>query len=79
MKDYVFTELGYFSARECQAIKDTLEGQTFMRFHIKWSSHAGNCTLIVATDYESTEDEIKHFFLGRALSAIFELRRNCNG
>lgn len=75
MKEYAFPELGYFAARECQAIKDTMEGKTFMRFHVSWSNIAGNCTLVIATDHDSTEEEIKNFFLSCVLSSIFRLRR----
>lgn len=77
MKEYIFTELGYFAERECLAIKDVMEGRTFMRFHVKWSSAVGNCTLIIATDYDSTEEEIKNFFLACALAKIYSLRRSC--
>ncbi len=74
-KEYVFEELGYFAERECQAIKDCLQGFSYMDFDIKWSNCAGNCTLIVATDYEAEEKEIKEFFLHCALSMIFQIKR----
>lgn len=46
-----------------------------MNFDISWSNWAGNCTLIVATDYEAEEKEIKDFFLHCALSMIFQIKR----
>ena len=58
-KEYTFEELGYFAERECQALKDCLQGFSYMDFDIKWSNYAGNCTLIVATDYEAEEKRNK--------------------
>lgn len=74
-KEYTFEELGYFTERECQALKNCLQGFSYMDFDIKWSNYVGNCTLIVATDYEAEEKEIKDFFLHCALSMIFRIKR----
>ena len=41
MKEYTFEELGYFAERECQAIKDCLQGYSYMNFDIAWSNQAG--------------------------------------
>lgn len=76
MKEYIFEELGYFSERECAAIKDELQGYSYMNFDIAWSNCAGNCTLILRTNYEEEPQEIKNFFLHCALGKIFELKRN---
>lgn len=70
MKEYVFTELGYFDETTCERIKNALESKTFMNFKISWSGKGGNCTLIIETDYEETEQEIKNFFLAFALQHI---------
>lgn len=70
MKEYVFTELSFFTEKECENIKKKLDGKTYMNFSIKWSNLAGNCTLIVRTDYEGTEESIKRFFLHVALSEL---------
>ena len=75
MKEYAFTELGYFLERECEAIKEELDGYSYMHFIVKWSNFAGNCRLIVCTDYEAPEAEIKNFFLYCALGKIFEIKR----
>lgn len=75
MREYTFEELGYFSERECEAIKEQLQGYSYMNFDIAWSNCAGNCTLIVRTSYEDTEKEIKNFFLHCALGMIFQLKR----
>ena len=40
MKEYTFEELGYFAERECQAIKDCLQGYSYMNFDIAWSNQA---------------------------------------
>lgn len=74
MREYTFEELGYFAERDCEAIKECLQGYSFMNFDIAWSNWAGNCTLIVKTDYEAEEKEIKDFFLHCALGKIFELK-----
>ena len=70
MKEYIFTELGYFTEKECENIKNALDGKTYMNFSITWSNCAGNCTLIVRTDYEDTEENIKRFFFHVALSEL---------
>lgn len=70
MKEYVFTELGFFTKDICERIKKAMDGRTFMNFKISWSNCAGNCTLIVATDYNDTEEHIKQFFLFAALSEL---------
>ena len=70
MKEYIFTELGYFTKKECENIKNALDGKTYMNFSITWSNCAGNCTLIVRTDYEDTEENIKSFFFHVALSEL---------
>lgn len=70
MKEYAFTELGYFSEPICEKIKNAMEGRTFMDFKVKYSNCAGNCTLIICTDYEDTEENIKSFFLHVALAHI---------
>ena len=70
MKEYPFTELGYFTASDIDRIKRVMQGQTFMRFDIRSANCAGNHVLIIRTDYDATEAEIKSFFLGAALSQI---------
>jgi hypothetical protein len=70
MREYVFDELGFFTKDSCERIKKAMDGRTFMNFKISWSDCAGNCTLIVATDYNDTEEHIKQFFLFAALSEL---------
>lgn len=70
MKEYVFTELGFFFPDTCERIKAAMDGRTFMNFKVKYSNYAGNYTLIICTNYEGTEAEIKNFFLHCALEAL---------
>ena len=78
--EHVFTELGYFQDAQCEAIKAHLQGETYMRFDIRWSSWAGNCTLVVATERPgTTEQELAGMFLHRALSEIWLLTREALG
>ena len=73
MKEYIFSELGYLSVRDCEALATALNGKSFMDFKVSYSNLAGNCTLIV-TVYDTTaeqysEAEIRSMFLheiGRA-------------
>lgn len=75
MKWYAFEELGYFLESELQAIKDALQGKTYMKFDISWSNQAGNCILVLGTDYEDEPQNIKNFFLNCALSEIYRSKR----
>ncbi len=70
MRDYFFTELGYFSQETCEKVKKAMEGRTYMHFEVNYSISAGNCTLIISTDYEGTEAEIKNLFLACCLCCI---------
>ena len=49
--EYVLESLGFFSESAMKGLKKKAEGKTFMEFRIKWSNCAGNCTLIVVTDF----------------------------
>ena len=75
MVEAIFTELGYFLEDECEAIKEELENYSYMNFKISWSRYACNCTLIVRTDYDTTKEELKTFFLHCAVSKIYDLKR----
>lgn len=77
MNEIILFELGYFTEKECQAIKDKCEGKTFMKFKISWSNWAGNCTLIVGTHYDvgksdKDKEEFRNFFLHHALGMLSE-------
>lgn len=75
-REYTFSELGYFTEKDCEAIRSKCEG-TFMNILVSWSNCAGNCTLIISSDYfpdevsyEASEKEVKRMFLHKALSAL---------
>jgi hypothetical protein len=70
IREYAFPELGYFTEDTCERIKATMDNRTYMNFRVSWSNHAGNCTLMIYTDYEDTEEHIKQFFLYAALCEI---------
>lgn len=70
MKDYIFTELGYFTDSEIKGIAERMNGKSSMHFEVGSSNYAGNHTLIVRTDYDDTEEEIKRFFLHVAMSEL---------
>ena len=56
MKEYIFTELGFFSPMTCEKIKKAMDGRTFMNFKVEYSNCAGNCTLYeeaFISDYET--------------------------
>ena len=82
MKEYSFSELGYLSARDCDALATVLNGKSFMNFYVSYSNYAGNCTLIVAvnetTAEQYTEAEIRSMFLHVAVTTLAELIRNQN-
>lgn len=70
MKEYVFTELGLFRPMTCEKIKKAMDGRTFMNFKVKYANWAGNYILIICTDYEDTEENIKNFFLHCVLEVL---------
>ena len=76
MKEYTFPELGYFTESQCKAIREALQGKTYMRFNIHWGGVAGNNTLIVSTDYDAAENEVKYTFIALALAELARLVRN---
>lgn len=71
----IFTELGYFTDSECKAIKEELQGYSYMNFEVSWSNCASNCTLIVRTDYDTTKKELKNFFLHCVINLVYKLKR----
>lgn len=75
-REFTLSELGYFSEKDCEAIRGKCEG-TFMNILVSWSNYAGNCTLIISSDYfpddvpyETSEKEVKRMFLHHALTAL---------
>lgn len=76
IREYTFAELGFFTEQDCESIREKCEG-TFMNIRVSWSNYAGNCTLIICSDYgtedmtyEESEKEVKSMFLHKALTAL---------
>lgn len=76
MKEYTFSELGYFTASSIAGIKKAMQGKTYMNFDITASNYAGNHTLIIRTDYDASEAEIKAMFLSVALELLGQAYRS---
>ena len=62
MKTYSLTELGYFTERQADKIVELTNGATIMKFKVGYSNIAGNCTIVISTDYDSPEYEIRTFY-----------------
>ena len=73
MKEYSFDELGYFTAGQMHKLAAVMTGKTYMGFKVGYSNQTGNCTLIIMTDYEADEKEIKAMFLHTALAELARL------
>ena len=74
-EEYILTELGQFSEEECKAIKDELQGCSYMKFDVGWINISlDDCFLTVITDFEAPRKDILTVFLNCALSTIYELK-----
>jgi len=67
MKEYILSELGFRTVSECRKITDTMEGKTFMKFHVSFSNVCGNC---ISTNYDAEESYIKQFFISALVSNL---------
>lgn len=64
MEIYLGNELGNLCVDDCKSIKTIMDDATFYKFKVSWSNYAGNCQLIVKTDYPAgNEDEAKRMFI----------------
>lgn len=70
MKEYILSELGFRTVSECRKITDVMEGKTFMKFHVSFSSVCGNCMVIISTNYNAEESYIKQFFISALVSNL---------
>ena len=71
MEIYLGNELGNLSEQDCKAIKSIMDGMSYYRFNVSWSNYAGNCQLIVETDYPETDgNAVRKMFL-HCLSTVF--------
>ena len=71
MTEYTFEELGYFTKTEAEAIKEVMDGKTYMQFEIAYCNNAGNYIMTVRTHEEDvTKEELKNFFIGCVFSEL---------
>lgn len=64
MEIYLGNELGNLCVDDCKSIKSIMDDATFYKFKVSWSNYAGNCQMIVKTDYPAeSEDEVKRMFV----------------
>jgi hypothetical protein len=62
---------GYFSTKDCQRIKEKLQGKTYMNFNIQYGGIAGNNEIIVTSNNENYNDsELKEMFIHCALTSL---------
>ena len=79
MREYSFSEFGYLSAQDCEALAIALNGKSFMNFNVKYSNYAGNCTLIVEADADDySEEEVKSMFMYVAMTTLAQIVRERN-
>lgn len=72
-KEYPLNELGYFTENQCEKIKRFMDGKTYLNFEVAYSNCAGNCTLIVKTNYKESEEFIKSMFIYAFMSYATDL------
>lgn len=76
MEIYLGNELGNLTAQDCTAIKEMTDGKSYYQFKVSWSNYAGNCQLIVSTDYPNArEDEVRSMFLSVLASVASQTKR----
>lgn len=64
---------GYYTERQCEKIKEKMQGKTFFNFDITYSNNAGNCSLIVKSDIIGyTSEELKEMFVFCCISELAE-------
>lgn len=68
-------ELGYFTERDCKKLESILNHKTFMDLIVSHSNYAGNCSLIIKTDYDAPEEDIIRTFMFVALNELARLVR----
>lgn len=62
---------GYFSKKQCENIKQKLEGKTYMNFHIEYGGYAHNNIIIVTSSNENyNNEELKEMFIYCSLTSL---------
>ena len=73
---FLGNDLGYLCESDCEAIKNKLEGRSFYSFMIDWSNNAGNCQLIIGTDYpDAKEEDVKSMFFNVLASEFADMAK----
>lgn len=70
-KDTTITIPGYFTPKDAEAIKNAINGTTYMNFCVKYSNEHGNCSLRISTSRPDTnEQELTEMFYHYALTLL---------
>lgn len=75
MKEYPLVEFGYFTEEQCRVLAKALNGGTYMHFEVSYSNYAGNCTLIVKTNYDTEREKIVGLFMQYLISRYSDTLR----
>lgn len=77
MTEVFFEDIGYLCKSEVEAVKNALEGKTYMHFKISAGiCGGGNYRLIVRTEHEdTTEEELRGSFTRALVTEIWEASR----
>ena len=61
---------GYYSNKEAANIFNKFNGKTYMNFTVEFGGVAGNNGVVVMTNYDCTEDELRDMFIAYAMSIL---------
>lgn len=68
MKEFMIK--GFFTKKQCENLIAKLNNKTFYKWQISYGNFAGNCTLIVRSNYDEEIEELKDSFFHFALSEL---------
>ena len=62
---------GYFNNKQCERIKEKVQGKTYLNFNVEYGGIAGNNTMIITSNIEGCSDkELETMFIFYALNQI---------
>ena len=61
---------GYFSKKQCERIKEQMQGKTYMNFNIEYGGMAGNNQIIITSNEDISDKELKKMFIHYALNLL---------
>lgn len=61
---------GFYSTKQCQRIKEKLQGRTFMNFDVQYGGVAGNNSILITSNEECDEKELQHMIMFFILNEI---------